>query len=118
MLSKLRNVEVVTGRPLSAEDIRDYGAQIEMVATGSRWSGEGMQSSTHEAIDGASATLSATSLTPEQVMDGKQQAGQRVVVYDAEGYFVGRGDRRAAGNGGLGDGPGDIPGRRLTAPPI
>ena len=90
MLSKLRNVEVVTGRPLSAEDVRDYGAQIVIVATGSRWSGEGIQSSTHEAIDGASATLPHV-LTPEQVMDGKRPAGRRVVVYDAEGYFVGPG---------------------------
>ena len=90
MLSKLRNVEVVTGRPLSAEDVRDYGAQIVIVATGSHWSGEGLQSSTHEAIDGASATRPHV-LTPEQVMVGKRPAGQRVVVYDAEGYFVGPG---------------------------
>jgi dimethylamine/trimethylamine dehydrogenase len=90
MLSKLRNVEVVTGRRLSAEDVRDYGAQIVVVATGSRWSGEGLQSATHEPIDGASASLPHI-LTPEQVMDGKRPAGSRVVVYDAEGYFVGPG---------------------------
>jgi dimethylamine/trimethylamine dehydrogenase len=90
MLSKLRNVEVVTARPLSAEDVRDYGAQIVIVATGSRWSGEGLQSSTHEPIDGASASLPHV-LTPEQVMDGKRPPGPRVVVYDAEGYFVGPG---------------------------
>ena len=90
MLSKLRNVEVVTGRRLSAEDVRDYGAQIVIVATGSRWSGEGVQSSTHEPIDGASASLPHV-LVPEQVMEGKRPAGSRVVVYDAEGYFVGSG---------------------------
>jgi dimethylamine/trimethylamine dehydrogenase len=90
MLSKLRNVEVVTGRRLSAESVRDYGAQIVIVATGSRWSGEGLQASTHEAIDGASASLPHV-LTPEQVMDGKRPSGRRVVVYDAEGYFVGPG---------------------------
>ena len=95
MLSKLRNVEVVTGTRLSAEDVRDYGAQLVVVATGSHWSGEGVQSSTHEPIDGASASLPHV-LTPEQVMDGKRPAGSRVVVYDAEGYFVGAGDRGAA----------------------
>jgi dimethylamine/trimethylamine dehydrogenase len=90
LLSKLRNLEVVTGRRLSAEDVRDYGAQLVIVATGSHWSGEGLQSSTHEPIDGASASLPHV-LTPEQVMDGKRPAGSRVVVYDAEGYFVGAG---------------------------
>jgi dimethylamine/trimethylamine dehydrogenase len=90
MLSKLRNVEVVTRRRLSAEDVRDYGAQIVIVATGSHWSGEGVQSATHEPIDGASASLPHV-LTPEQVMDGKRPAGRRVVVYDAEGYYVGPG---------------------------
>jgi dimethylamine/trimethylamine dehydrogenase len=90
LLSKLRNVEVVAGRRLSAEDVRDYGAQIVIVATGSHWSGEGVQFSTHEPIDGASASLPHV-LVPEQVMDGKRPPGSRVVVYDAEGYFVGPG---------------------------
>jgi dimethylamine/trimethylamine dehydrogenase len=90
LLSKLRNVEIVTGRRLSAEDVRDYGAQIVIVATGSHWSDEGVQSSTHEPIDGASASLPHV-LVPEQVMDGKRPPGSRAVVYDAEGYFVGPG---------------------------
>jgi dimethylamine/trimethylamine dehydrogenase len=90
MLSKLRSVEVVTGRHLSTEDVRDYGAQLVVVATGSTWSGEGLQASTHEPIEGASASLPHV-LMPEQVMEGKRPAGRRVVVYDAEGYFVGPG---------------------------
>jgi dimethylamine/trimethylamine dehydrogenase len=49
-----------------------------------------LQSSTHEPIVGASGSLLDV-LTPEQVMDGKRPAGPRVVVYDAEGYFVGPG---------------------------
>jgi dimethylamine/trimethylamine dehydrogenase len=100
MLSKLRNVEVVTGRRLSAEDVRDYGAQLVVVATGSRWSGEGLQSSTHEPIEGASASHPHV-LTPEQVMDGKRPPGGRVVVYDAEGYFVGSGIAELYANEGL-----------------
>jgi len=100
MLSKLRNVEVVTGRRLTAEDVRDYGAQIVIVATGSRWSGEGLQSSTHEAIEGATSSLPYV-LTPEQVMDGKRPPGRRVVVYDAEGYFVGPGIAELLADEGL-----------------
>jgi dimethylamine/trimethylamine dehydrogenase len=90
MLSKLPNVEAISGRRLTAEDVLDYGAQLVVVATGSRWSGDGVQSSTHEPIEGASDELPHV-LTPEQVMDGKRPAGGRVVVYDAEGYFVGPG---------------------------
>ena len=100
MLSKLRNVEVITGRRLSAEDVRDYGAQLVVVATGSHWSGEGLQSSTHEPIEGASASLPHV-LTPEQVMEGKRPPGGRVVVYDAEGYFVGPGIAELLANEGL-----------------
>ena len=100
LLSKLRNVEVVTGRRLSAEDVRDYGAQLVIVATGSHWSGEGLQSATHEPIDGASASLPHV-LTPEQVMDGKRPAGSRVVVYDAEGYFVAAGIAELLANEGF-----------------
>jgi dimethylamine/trimethylamine dehydrogenase len=100
MLSKLQNVEVVTGRRLSAEEVRDYGAQLVVVATGSRWSGEGLQSATHEPIDGASASLPHV-LTPEQVMEGKRPPGGRVVVYDAEGYFVGPGIAELLASEGL-----------------
>jgi dimethylamine/trimethylamine dehydrogenase len=90
MLSKLRNVEVVTGRRLSGDEVREYGAQLVIVATGSRWSGDGLQSATHEPIGGASADLPHV-LTPEQVMRGERPPGRRVVVYDAEGYYVGPG---------------------------
>jgi dimethylamine/trimethylamine dehydrogenase len=80
--------------------VRDYGAQLVIVATGSHWSGEGKQSSTHEPIDGASSSLTHV-LTPEQVMDGKRPAGPRVVVYDAEGYFVGPGIAELLANEGF-----------------
>ena len=100
MLSKLRNVEVIPGRRLSAEEVRDYGAQLVVVATGSRWSGEGLQSATHEPIEGATASLPHV-LTPEQVMEGKRPPGGRLVVYDAEGYFVGAGMAELLANEGL-----------------
>jgi dimethylamine/trimethylamine dehydrogenase len=61
-----------------------------VVATGSHWSGEGWQASTHEPIEGADPSLPHV-LTPERVMEGKRPSGRRVVVYDAEGYFVAAG---------------------------
>jgi dimethylamine/trimethylamine dehydrogenase len=89
-LDQLDNVEVITGRRLTAADVLDYGAQIVVVATGSSWRGDGVQSE-HDDIGGADASLPHV-LTPEQVMlEGKRVAKGRVVVYDADGYFAGPG---------------------------
>jgi len=89
-LGKLDNVEVITGRHLSAADVLDYGAQIVVVATGSSWRGDGVQPE-HADIEGADAAL-AHLMTPEQVMlEGKRPASGSVVVYDTDGYYVGPG---------------------------
>jgi dimethylamine/trimethylamine dehydrogenase len=99
-LEKLRNVEVITGTELSAQDIREYGAEIVVVATGARWSTDGLNAFTHAPIPGADAALPHI-LTPEQIMlDGKAVPGKRVVVYDAEGYFTAAGlAEKLAGEG-------------------
>jgi dimethylamine/trimethylamine dehydrogenase len=90
-LDRLANVELVTGGRLSAGEARRYGAELVVVATGSRWAGDGLQSPTHEPIAGADASL-AHVLTPEQVMvEGKRPPGERVLVYDADGYHFGAG---------------------------
>ena len=47
----------MTGRRLSADAVREYGAQIVIVATGSHWSRDGVQAYTHEPIEGADASL-------------------------------------------------------------
>lgn len=100
-LDKLPNVAVVTGSRLSADAVRDYGAQIVVVATGSHWSRDGIQAYTHEPIAGAEASLPHV-LTPEQVaVDGKRPSGRRVAVYDAEGYFVGPGIAELLANEGF-----------------
>jgi dimethylamine/trimethylamine dehydrogenase len=90
-LSKLDNVEVLTGVRLSAQDAREYGAEIVVVATGARWATDGLNFVTHEPIPGADASLPHV-LTPEQVMlEGKRPPGERVVVFDGEGYFMAAG---------------------------
>ncbi len=87
-LSKLRNVEVLTGLRLDAQGVREYGAEIVVVATGARWADTGTTGIRHDAVPGADAALPHV-LTPEQVMlAGKRPPGKRVVVYDGEGYFV------------------------------
>ena len=90
-LEKLKNVEVILGTELTAKDIRSYGAEIVVVATGARWATDGLNAYTHAPIPGADASL-AHILTPEQIMlEGKAVPGKRVVVYDAEGYFTAAG---------------------------
>jgi dimethylamine/trimethylamine dehydrogenase len=87
-LQKLGNVEVITGMRLDADAVREYGAEIVVVATGARWAGDGINFITHQPIPGADPALPHV-LTPEQVMlEGKTPPGQRVVVFDADGYFV------------------------------
>src|SRR5919106_2363057 len=90
-LSKLPNVEVITGARLGAGDVREYGAEIVVVGTGARWAGDGRNYLTHAPIPGADASLPHV-LTPEQVMlEGKAPPGEHVVVFDGEGYFTAAG---------------------------
>jgi dimethylamine/trimethylamine dehydrogenase len=85
-LDALSNVEVITGRRLTAADVLDYGASIVIIATGSRWADDGTQPGSRRVIADA-----AGSLTPERVMSGDRPRGQRVAVYDVDGYYVGPG---------------------------
>src|SRR3990170_1146958 len=88
-LAKLRNVEVITGTRLDARAVAEYGAEIVVVATGARWATDGLSGVTHDTIPGASLPQV---LTPEQIMvEGKEAPGERVLVYDCDGYYVGVG---------------------------
>ena len=71
-----------------ADDVLEYGAEIVIVATGSRWAGTastGRPTTRSTAPTPRPAHVS----TPEQlVLEGKD-AGDRVVVYDTDGYYMG-----------------------------
>jgi dimethylamine/trimethylamine dehydrogenase len=87
-LAGLRNIEVVTGVRLGAEAVREYGADIVVVATGAHWVADGLNHLTHAPIPGAG---SAHVLTPERVLAGEEPVDGHVLVYDCEGYFMGIG---------------------------
>ncbi|MBS1883070.1 MAG: FAD-dependent oxidoreductase [Actinobacteria bacterium] len=90
-IDKLRNLTFVPETRLDAAAVREYGAEIVVLATGAEWAGDGENGFTHRPIPGADAGLPHV-LTPEQVMvEGKRPPGDRVVVYDCEGYFMGVG---------------------------
>jgi dimethylamine/trimethylamine dehydrogenase len=86
-LTRLPGVEVITGRRLAAADVLDYGADLIVIATGSAWRGDGVQPGYPDPMPGADPDLPHV-LTPEQACAGKRPPGPRVVVYDADGYYV------------------------------
>src|SRR5436190_6460103 len=88
-IDKLRNVEFIPDTKLDAQGVKEYGAEIVVVATGGYWATDGLNGATHDTIPGADASL-AHILTPEQIMvEGKAMPGERVVIVDNDGYFMG-----------------------------
>jgi dimethylamine/trimethylamine dehydrogenase len=89
-LQRLKNVEVILGAPLDVEDVLTYGAELVVCATGSRWSGDGINPISHAPIPGWEAAGEAL-FTPEEIMvAGRRPAeGSRVVIIDGDGYFMG-----------------------------
>jgi dimethylamine/trimethylamine dehydrogenase len=88
-IDKLRNVEFVPGTTLDASGVKEYGAEIVVIATGGYWATDGLNGCTHDAIPGADASQ-PWCLTPEQIMrDGKGVSGNSVVIVDNDGYFMG-----------------------------
>ena len=76
--------------------MREYGAEHRRDRDRLALGGDGLNGVTHGPIPGADASQPHV-LTPEQVMlEGKRPPGDRVVVYDCDGYYVGAGHRRAA----------------------
>src|SRR5919106_847927 len=88
-IDKLKNVEFVPNTELDAAGVKNYGAEIVVVATGGYWATDGLNGASHDTIPGADASQ-PWQLTPEQIMhDGKEVPGDRVVIIDHDGYYMG-----------------------------
>jgi dimethylamine/trimethylamine dehydrogenase len=87
-LGLLPNVETIASTRLDYDRVLDYGAEIVVVATGSSWADDGRCGDHMDRVPGADARLPHV-LTPEQVMLGRKPVGERVTVFDSEGYFMG-----------------------------
>jgi dimethylamine/trimethylamine dehydrogenase len=86
-LKRMANVRIFRGTGLVApEDALDYGAAGIVLATGARWVGDGMGAGGPDPLPGVDAGLPFC-VTPEQYFAGKP-VGERVVVLDADGYFM------------------------------
>lgn len=87
-LDKLKNVEVHLNSRLSPQDVLEYGAEIVIIATGCHFATNGLNPATHDAIEGADASLD-WQLTPDEVVKGGKEIGNRVLVLENEGYYMG-----------------------------
>lgn len=83
-IAKMPNVEVFRESRLTADDIRDFGADHVVIATGARWRRDLFTGKRFESI----AEDTTPVLTPDDIMDGRLPEGP-VVVYDADGYYMG-----------------------------
>lgn len=91
-LEKLKKqITFVPNTRLSADDILEYGAEIVVLANGSSWATDGCSGFNGDGIPGVDATTQDWALTPEQIMIEGASAGDRVVVYDCDGYFMAHG---------------------------
>jgi dimethylamine/trimethylamine dehydrogenase len=86
-ISQLDNVQFIPNLSLDVDSVCEYGAEIVIVATGSHWAGDGMNTPTHDRISGADASRPDVA-TPEQlVLEGKQ-LGDHAMVVDGDGYHL------------------------------
>jgi dimethylamine/trimethylamine dehydrogenase len=84
-LAKLANVEIALESEVSADEVREYGFDHVAIATGSRWraDGVGRMHTRPLPIEGVDV------LTPDDLFDGARPAGDRVVLYDDDHYYLG-----------------------------
>jgi dimethylamine/trimethylamine dehydrogenase len=88
-IEKCKNLDFIPRARLDADGVAEYGAELVVIATGASWSTDGCNGWTRDVVPGADASLPHC-LTPEQVMlEGKPVPGDRVLVYDCEGYYLG-----------------------------
>lgn len=83
-IAKMANVEVFRESRLTAEDIRDFGAGHVVIATGARWRRDLFTGKRFTPV----AKEETPVFTPDDIMEGRLPEGP-VVVYDADGYYMG-----------------------------
>ena len=84
-LDRMANVEVYRESRLTAGDVRETGARHVVLATGSRWRGDGVGRANNDAVPGSDA---GHVLTPDDIMAGRLPEGP-VVVFDDDHFYMG-----------------------------
>jgi len=85
-LAKLPNVQLGLESEVTADEVRGYGFDHIAIATGARWRADGVgRWHTRPAVlDPAVETL-----TPDDLMDGRRPAGERILLFDDDHYYHG-----------------------------
>ena len=85
-LAKLDNVEVFPGSPMNASDALEVGADHIIVATGARWTtdGVGRRRSTPFDVSAGALVVSADS-----VLEGSETPSGRALIFDDDHYYLG-----------------------------
>jgi len=83
-LRAMPRVSMYLGNRLSAADVREFGAQHVLIATGARWRRSGLGRWHARAIEDLPA---AAVLTPDDIMQGARPTG-RVVIFDDDRYYM------------------------------
>jgi dimethylamine/trimethylamine dehydrogenase len=84
-ISRLPNVTLYLGNRLLAADVREFGADHVLIATGAAWRRDGIGRWHARTL----ATLATGAVyTPDDIMDGRRPAGD-VLVFDDDHYYMG-----------------------------
>jgi dimethylamine/trimethylamine dehydrogenase len=84
-LAKLANVEIALESEVTAEEVREYGFDHVAVATGARWRADGIGRMHTRPIPVEGGDV----LTPNDLFAGVRPAGEKVVLYDDDHYYLG-----------------------------
>lgn len=88
LMKKNKQCQLALGvKPLTADDVLEYGADKVIIATGARWHTDGTNALTKEAVEGVDASLPYI-MTPEQVFEGKKEIGKRVMILNCDPYYM------------------------------
>jgi dimethylamine/trimethylamine dehydrogenase len=85
-LDKLPSVGVYRDSRLTADDVLAAGCRHVVLATGAAWRTDGIG---RHHLAPLPVEAGATLLTPDDIMAGRRPAGDRVVVYDDDHYYLG-----------------------------
>ena len=85
-IERLANVQVYLDNRLSAADVLESGCSQVVLATGSRWRGDGVGRFHTRPIPVAA---NAEVLTPDDLMANRMPRGRRVLVWDDDHYYMG-----------------------------
>ena len=83
-LRSMPQVSMYLGNRLSADEVREFGADHVLIATGARWRRDGLGRWHSRAIEGLPAR---GVLTPDDILHGAQPEGE-VTIFDDDHYYM------------------------------